>query len=121
MVGLDGFEPSTSRLSGVRSDQAELQAPRDAGTGKEQAFSGRLARWRNMQNPPEPSLIYAIFHRASFDRSKLNSDRRAGILSMDAILRKEVIQPLVPQRLPCYDFTPIIGHTFGAYLLYRLV
>ncbi len=40
---------------------------------------------------------------------------------MDAILRKEVIQPLVPQRLPCYDFTPIIGHTFGAYLLYRLV
>ncbi len=26
MVGLDGFEPSTSRLSGVRSNQAELQA-----------------------------------------------------------------------------------------------
>jgi len=25
-----------------------------------------------------------------------------------------VIQPLVPQRLPCYDFTPIIGHTLGA-------
>ena len=24
------------------------------------------------------------------------------------ILRKEVIQPLVPQRLPCYDFTLII-------------
>jgi hypothetical protein len=31
------------------------------------------------------------------------------------VLRKEVIQPLVPQRLPCYDFTPIIGHTLGAY------
>ena len=27
MVGLDGVEPSTSRLSGVRSNQAELQAP----------------------------------------------------------------------------------------------
>ena len=26
VVGLDGFEPSASRLSGVRSDQAELQA-----------------------------------------------------------------------------------------------
>jgi len=26
-----------------------------------------------------------------------------------------VIQPLVPQRLPCYDFTPIIDHTLGAY------
>ena len=26
MVGLDGVEPSTSRLSGVRSNQTELQA-----------------------------------------------------------------------------------------------
>ena len=24
---------------------------------------------------------------------------------------KEVIQPQVPLRLPCYDFTPIIGPT----------
>jgi hypothetical protein len=30
------------------------------------------------------------------------------------ILRKEVIQPQVPLRLPCYDFTPIISHTLGA-------
>ena len=30
---------------------------------------------------------------------------------------KEVIQPLLPQRLPCYDFTPIIGPTVsGAFL-----
>ena len=27
------------------------------------------------------------------------------------LLRKEVIQPLVPQRLPCYDFIPITTHT----------
>ena len=32
------------------------------------------------------------------------------------LLRKEVIQPQVPLRLPCYDFTPITDHTFGAYL-----
>ena len=32
------------------------------------------------------------------------------------LLRKEVIQPQVPLRLPCYDFTPIINHTFGVYL-----
>jgi len=25
-----------------------------------------------------------------------------------------VIQPQVPLRLPCYDFTPITDHTFGA-------
>ena len=27
------------------------------------------------------------------------------------ILRKEVIQPQVPLRLPCYDFTPVMNHT----------
>jgi len=32
------------------------------------------------------------------------------------LLRKEVIQPQVPLRLPCYDFIPIAPHTFGAFL-----
>ena len=33
---------------------------------------------------------------------------------------KEVIQPQVPLRLPCYDFTPVIGHTVdGAPLTVR--
>ncbi|CAN0383504.1 unnamed protein product, partial [Phaeothamnion confervicola] len=31
--------------------------------------------------------------------------------------RKEVIQPHLPIRLPCYDFVPITNHTFGACLL----
>ena len=30
-----------------------------------------------------------------------------------SLLRKEVIQPHLPIRLPCYDFTPITGPTFG--------
>ena len=33
------------------------------------------------------------------------------------LLRKEVIQPQVPLRLPCYDFIPITIHTFGTYFL----
>ena len=32
-------------------------------------------------------------------------------------LRKEVIQPHLPIRLPCYDFTPVIGPTLGSSLL----
>ena len=31
--------------------------------------------------------------------------------------RKEVIQPHLPIRLPCYDFTPVIGLTFDGWLL----
>ena len=30
-------------------------------------------------------------------------------------LRKEVIQPQVLLRLPCYDFTPIMNHTLGLF------
>jgi hypothetical protein len=32
------------------------------------------------------------------------------------IPRKEVIQPQLPLRLPCYDFTPIIDPTFDGCL-----
>ena len=31
--------------------------------------------------------------------------------------RKEVIQPHLPVRLPCYDFAPVIDLTLGASLL----
>ena len=33
-------------------------------------------------------------------------------LASSVLLRKEVIQPHLPIRLPCYDFTPIIDPTF---------
>ena len=37
------------------------------------------------------------------------------VLSLRMYLpRKEVIQPHLPVRLPCYDFTPLTLHTFGA-------
>jgi hypothetical protein len=36
------------------------------------------------------------------------------------IPRKEVIQPQLPLRLPCYDFTPIINPTFDGSLPYGL-
>ena len=33
------------------------------------------------------------------------------------LLRKEVIQPHLPIRLPCYDFTPVINPTFDGVLI----
>ena len=40
-------------------------------------------------------------------------------LATDAVrvTLKEVIQPHVPVRLPCYDFTPVIEHTVVSALL----
>ena len=44
------------------------------------------------------------------------SDRTTNA-GLSKLLRKEVIQPQVPLRLPCYDFTPITNHTLGACVL----
>ena len=49
-------------------------------------------------------LAVDLFNRAS---NKFECD--------ESLLRKEVIQPQVPLRLPCYDFIPITIHTFGAF------
>ena len=37
-------------------------------------------------------------------------------LTTGRLLRKEVIQPQVPLRLPCYDFTPVTDHTIDGCL-----
>ncbi len=52
-----------------------------------------LIRWRRIISPKTASFRFSIF------------------------LRKEVIQPQVPLRLPCYDFTPVADPTVVACLL----
>ena len=37
--------------------------------------------------------------------------------TLTLFLRKEVIQPHLPIRLPCYDFTPVTKPAFGSFLL----
>ena len=36
---------------------------------------------------------------------------------LDALPRKEVIQPQLPLQLPCYDFVPVTSPTFDGCLL----
>ena len=38
---------------------------------------------------------------------------RAGCVSLCPVPRKEVFQPHLPVRLPCYDLAPITGVTLG--------
>ena len=45
------------------------------------------------------------------------SDRLGEDFSSPCLLRKEVIQPHLPIRLPCYDFTPIISPTLDSSFL----
>ena len=68
-------------------------------------------------NPPALHRIFFFpFHSFSCDllRSTWNESSDS---SSDSLPRKEVIQPHLPIRLPCYDFTPVIGLTFDGWLL----
>ena len=91
LVGLSGLEPLTSRLSGVRSNQLSYRPF---------CFSLRAA----------PSKLN-INQRMCVD---LKSTR---YLTISCLHRKEVIQPHLPIRLPCYDFTPVIRPAFGGSFL----
>ena len=61
------------------------------------------------------TLKILIHHSEPKVRFKISSywTNFPAMLYKSCLLRKEVIQPHLPIRLPCYDFTPIIGPTFG--------
>ena len=69
-------------------------------------------------------LLFVLSHssRKTFElllQLSLTSLRSAKRILSDAFAclpRKEVIQPHLPIRLPCYDFTPVIGFAFDAWL-----
>ena len=58
-------------------------------------------------------LTLARSASVSFRFPRSCSTSESGFLFHNPCLpRKEVIQPHLPIRLPCYDFTPVIGLTF---------
>ena len=89
-----GLEPLTLGLQSRCSEPTELipRAPHARqGEGKE----GR-------DGAENPSRAYTARLRGLFTAAGSPS------------LRKEVIQPHLPVRLPCYDFTPLTGRTFDS-------
>jgi hypothetical protein len=53
-------------------------------------------------------------HSNSVGRETRAARIRGALLCVEMFsLRKEVIQPQVLLRLPCYDFTPIMNYTLG--------
>ena len=91
-------------IVGVGHSRAISQPPREAGLDGPSSVCGR-GRCRL-----EPGVGPAATGRC---RSRVPQVRAS---FSKVILRKEVIQPQVPLRLPCYDLVPITGFTFGACL-----
>ena len=60
----------------------------------------------------ENDIVVDLGSRPSAQLDRLASGSTAKPLM--SLRRKEVIQPHLPIRLPCYDLAPVIGFTFGA-------
>ena len=108
LVGLRGFEPLTSRLSGGRSNQLSYRPTRHSLSG--------VKGLDDLVKAPQAQAHDVCFgpanHRSGLGYVLLQRRR-----SSDYPLRKEVIQPQVPLRLPCYDLVPITSLTLGCCLL----
>ena len=59
-------------------------------------------------------ILHEVIEPSKLNRQSVSHTKKCVPLN---ILRKEVIQPHLPIRLPCYDFTPIICPTLGGWLL----
>ena len=57
--------------------------------------------------PDSSSGLFSLLHLSVYRPEMKPLRFRFGFLP-----RKEVIQPHLPIRLPCYDFTPVISLTF---------
>ena len=56
------------------------------------------------------AFLYVVFN----DPCVSKSHKRECTMTPCFLPRKEVIQPHLPIRLPCYDFTPITDPTFDS-------
>ncbi len=143
MVGLGRVELPTSPLSGVRSSHLSYR-PGMCYTDFWWSWSGSNRRPPECKSgalPAElqPPKIFRGRLDARIAKTSLAttySSKRSGTGYHDLVImvwsgtaasvyviadsthglfRKEVIQPQVLLRLPCYDFTPIMNHTLGRY------
>jgi hypothetical protein len=124
LVGLKGLEPLTPRLSSVCSNQLSYR-PNTATVSPRRPHGLAIPLYHQTKGgkrnedgdghiffdvrPKSASIFIGLFKFQAW------INPRSGTIK--SFLRKEVIQPQVPLRLPCYDFTPVADPTVVACLL----
>ena len=69
--------------------------------------------WQVSHLPLEPTAAGSLHKAEEGELTWDRTERMANHSDDDALPRKEVIQPQLPLRLPCYDFVPVINPTLG--------
>ena len=134
-MGLSGLEPPTSRLSGGRSNRlsykpifrlAQFPKPKGSldvsihgGDKRDRTADPLLAKQvlSQLSYTPISSSRTLKIKQQRISVIPLTLDVRVSCFIHSGLHRKEVIQPHLPIRLPCYDFTPVANPTFGSALL----
>jgi hypothetical protein len=80
---------------------------------REDHRAGGLSKLNSVKQPRSTFVPGEPSHRTT--RGSSTSSTPAGVRA-PAFPRKEVIQPQLPLRLPCYDFTPVTDPTFDGSL-----
>ena len=132
MVGPGRFERPTSPLSGVRSNRLSygpepLRASRPHRQPRRLHAGTRRRTWRDVRTAPQalgPKVQKSrggAMNNASPIKGRLrpNPTPSPREQTQHRRSRKEVIQPQVPLRLPCYDFTPVADPTVDGCPLLR--
>ena len=70
---------------------------------------------------PDPLRAKQVLSQLSYIPNESSLSKLNSVMPSQILLRKEVIQPHLPIRLPCYDFTPIAGPTFDGYSRLRVL
>ena len=108
MVGLDKVELSTPRLSSACSNQLSYR-PADSETRRSD-----LGRCTALSRSAVRQLTLSRWDQTASDVSCSGGPCGHGVFcEWSRLVRKEVIQPQVPLRLPCYDLTPIIAQALA--------
>ena len=124
-MGPDGLEPSTPRLSSACSNRLSYEPSPSGGVDRfrtDDLLHAKQALYQ-LSYDPKAALNIAFsrpvvkHHRSgkllcALLRKNHRSDS-ADISASEVLHRKEVIQPQVPLRLPCYDLVPITRPTLG--------
>ncbi len=114
-MGLSGLEPLTSPLSGARSSQLSYRpdSSEEEGDGKHRLPIKLACHAHRQAGRQTRAGTTSLLSDASCP------DPRHGALLRGArgvFLRKEVIQPQVLLRLPCYDLVPVAEFAVGVVL-----